>query len=110
MGAEFSTVQRRQTPSQPTDQTGGRLRARSADFSYPGCSRNRRKALAGGGPRVWATAMQSRGGAPTARCHRQIVGEVRTAARRGCRGQAQLKTDGKVHDRETRDHRDGAAQ
>jgi hypothetical protein len=40
MGAEFSTVQRRQTPSQPTDQTGGRLRARSADFSYPGCSRN----------------------------------------------------------------------
>jgi len=44
VGAEFSTAQRRQTPSQPTDQTGDRLRARSADFSYPGCSRSWRKA------------------------------------------------------------------
>src|SRR5262249_25517006 len=44
-GAEFSTAQPPETPSRHKGQTGGRLRARSADFSYPGCcSRSWRKA------------------------------------------------------------------
>jgi len=42
---EFSTEQHRQTPSQQGGQTGGRLRARSGDFSYPDC-RSSRRALA----------------------------------------------------------------
>src|SRR5262249_38419925 len=43
-GAAFSTAQPPPTPCRHRGQTGGRLHARSADFSYPGCSRSWREA------------------------------------------------------------------
>ena len=60
--AELSTAQPPETLSGHTGQTGGRLRARSADFSYPGCSRGWREAHTGSAPKQAAQPSHAIGG------------------------------------------------